>query len=70
MDANKILGAELIDLVFEGRNKNYGAYELRTQYNKRLRNSLLLTASIGLLLVLVSFLSSLDSLGLFLVSLH
>jgi len=60
MDANKILGAELIDLVFEGRNKNYGAYELRTQYNKRLRNALLLTASIGLLLVLVSFLSSLD----------
>jgi protein TonB len=60
MDANKILGAELIDLIFEGRNKSYGAYELRTGYNKRLRNSLLLTVAIGLLILLLSFISSLD----------
>ncbi|MFZ9589853.1 MAG: energy transducer TonB [Chitinophagaceae bacterium] len=61
MDANKILGTELIDLVFEGRNKSYGAYELRTQYNKRLRNALIITASIALLLLLGSFLSSLST---------
>jgi protein TonB len=60
MDANKILSADLIDLIFEGRNKSYGAYELRTGYNKRLRNSLLLTVAIGLLILLLSFLSSLD----------
>jgi protein TonB len=60
MDANKILSSELIDLVFEGRNKDYGAYELRKDYNKRLRNALILTASVGLLLVLASFISSLD----------
>jgi protein TonB len=60
MDANKILGADLIDLIFEGRNKSYGAYELRTGYNKRLRNSLLLTVAIGLLILLLSFISSLD----------
>jgi hypothetical protein len=24
MDANKILSTELIDLIFEGRNKSYG----------------------------------------------
>jgi len=60
MDANKILSSELIDLVFEGRNKEYGAYELRKDYNKRLRNALILTASVGLLLVLASFISSLD----------
>jgi len=36
MDANKILSSELVDLVFEGRNKDYGAYELRKDYNKRL----------------------------------
>jgi protein TonB len=60
MDANKILSADLIDLVFEGRNKNYGAYELRTGYNKRLRNSLLLTVALGLLILLLSFISSLD----------
>jgi len=60
MDANKILSSELIDLVFEGRNKDYGAYQLRKDYNKRLRNALILTASVGLLLVLASFISSLD----------
>jgi protein TonB len=60
MDANKILSADLIDLVFEGRNKSYGAYELRTQYNKRLKTALLITAGIALLLLLITFLSSLD----------
>ncbi len=60
MDANKILGADLIDLVFEGRNKSYGAYELRTGYNTRLRNALLLTVAFALLILLLSFISSLD----------
>jgi protein TonB len=36
MDANKILSADLLDIVFDGRNKEYGAYELRKSYNKRL----------------------------------
>jgi protein TonB len=60
MDANKILDADLIDLVFEGRNKGYGAYELRTQYNKRLRNALIVTISAFCLLLLLGFLSTLD----------
>ena len=29
MENVQILQAELLDLLFEGRNKNYGAYELR-----------------------------------------
>lgn len=36
MDATKILQADIIDIVFDGRNKAYGAYELRRAYNKRL----------------------------------
>jgi protein TonB len=60
MDANKILSSELVDLVFEGRNKDYGAYELRKDYNKRLRNALILTASLAMLIMLASFISSLD----------
>ena len=36
MDANKIMNADILDIVFEGRNKEYGAYELRRSYNKRL----------------------------------
>ncbi|RYZ00579.1 MAG: energy transducer TonB, partial [Chitinophagaceae bacterium] len=57
MEANKILNADLLDLVFEGRNKAYGAYDLRKSYNKRIRTALLVTASIFLLALLFSFLS-------------
>src|SRR6218665_2249896 len=32
---NNVTLDERSNLVFEGRNQNYGAYELRTNYNKR-----------------------------------
>ena len=58
MDANKILSTDLLDLIFEGRNKEYGAYELRKQYNKRLTMALVITAGTLLLIGLTSFLVS------------
>lgn len=36
MNSNEILTADLIDILFEGRNKAYGAYDLRKTYNKRI----------------------------------
>ena len=36
MEANKIMNADVLDIIFEGRNKSYGAYELRKTYNRRL----------------------------------
>ncbi|RAJ10928.1 protein TonB [Chitinophaga skermanii] len=51
METNKILQSDFIDLLFNGRNQDYGAYELRKSYNKRVRNSILATFSISLLLV-------------------
>ena len=36
MKSDQILKADLLDLVFDNRNKNYGAYELRKNYRKRL----------------------------------
>jgi protein TonB len=36
MEPNKILSADILDIVFEGRNKEYGAYELRKTYRRRL----------------------------------
>ncbi len=36
MEVNKILNADILDIIFEGRNKEYGAYDLRKTYNKRL----------------------------------
>jgi protein TonB len=36
MKADMILKSDLIDLVFESRNKDYGAYQLRKLYSKHL----------------------------------
>ena len=36
MEANKILDADVLDLIFENRNKEYGAYILRKTYSRRL----------------------------------
>jgi protein TonB len=55
MEANRILTAELLDIIFDGRNKEYGAYDLRNTYNERLRSSLLIMAGIALLIFIVSF---------------
>ena len=48
MDVNKILKTDYLDLLFEGRNKKYGGYELRKNYPKRALRSLLLIAGIGI----------------------
>ena len=42
MDPQQILKADLDDLVFEGRNKSYGAYFLRKKYGRHLMLALLL----------------------------
>ncbi len=48
MEANKILSADVLDLIFEDRNKDYGAYDLRKTYNKRIILALVITASVGI----------------------
>ena len=40
MDINKIQSADILDILFDGRNKEYGAYELRKSYNKRIKFSM------------------------------
>ena len=40
MDINKIQSADILDILFDGRNKEYGAYELRKTYNKRIKFSM------------------------------
>jgi len=51
MNATKISGNDFLDILFDGRNKDYGAYDLRRRYNKRVRNAILGTTAIALLLV-------------------
>lgn len=47
MKPNEILSARLIDVIFDGRNKAYGAYELRKTYSQRIKKALLLTSLIA-----------------------
>ncbi|HMJ48634.1 MAG TPA: energy transducer TonB [Ferruginibacter sp.] len=54
MEANKILNADVLDIIFEGRNKSYGAYDLRKSYNGRLTRALIITASVLLIVFLGS----------------
>jgi protein TonB len=57
MEANKILQSGFIDILFEGRNKMYGAYELRKTYNKRITKALLGMLLFMLVLVISYFTS-------------
>ena len=54
MEANKILQSDLLDLIFEGRNKDYGAYELRKKYNRRIVLALGITAAIAVAAILAT----------------
>lgn len=58
MEKNKILQASLLDIVFDDRNKMYGAYELRTKYSGRLSKALLTTGTLALVVLLASFVGS------------
>jgi periplasmic protein TonB len=58
MELHKILSADLLDLVFENRNKDYGAYDLRKTYHKRVVRSLVITSSVALLALLGSALAN------------
>lgn len=51
MEANKILHADLLDLVFEGRNKDYGAYDLRKKYNRRILLALAITTAVAIVAI-------------------
>jgi len=56
MEANKILQSDTLDILFENRNKEYGAYELRRQYHSRLSVAMLITGGLGLVFFMSSFL--------------
>lgn len=57
MDSNKILSANILDLIFDNRNKEYGAYELRNTYPERITKALIITSGILLLFIAGTFLA-------------
>lgn len=54
MNTQNILNANILDILFDGRNKAYGAYDLRKNYNKRLVKALAGTLGICLLFTMGS----------------
>ncbi|MBO9200474.1 MULTISPECIES: energy transducer TonB [Niastella] len=50
MESSTILTADILDIIFEGRNKEYGAYDLRRTYGRRLTVSITVMLSVILLL--------------------
>ena len=57
MDINKLKDADILDIIFEGRNKEYGAYDLRRTYNRRMKIALSGLVLIILLVFLSAFLN-------------
>lgn len=45
------MSSDILDIVFDGRNKDYGAYDLRRNYNKRLTIALLVMGGVVLALL-------------------
>ncbi len=58
MDVNKILTADILDIIFEGRNKEYGAYQLRRTYNKRITYAIVGTVLVCLLFLVGSLVAN------------
>ena len=54
MERNQILKSDILDILFDGRNKDYGAYDLRKTYNKRLTFALVGTIALILLFLIGS----------------
>lgn len=58
MEKMQILTADLLDIIFDGRNKNYGAYDLRKSYSRRMEWALAGTAIVCLLFIVGNLLAN------------
>lgn len=54
MTNNEILKADLLDIIFEKRNKDYGAYAIRRSYNHRLLTAMGAALSVFLLFIFIN----------------
>ena len=57
MEASQIIQANILEIIFEGKNKAYGAYYLRKTYNKRITTALIVTVSLLLLTIIISMIT-------------
>jgi len=52
MEAQQILQSNILDILFEGKNKDYGAYDLRNTYHKRITTALIIMVALICLLII------------------
>lgn len=58
MESNQILQANILEIIFEGKNKAYGAYDLRKTYNKRIATALIFMISTIIISIISSIIAS------------
>ena len=58
MEPDKIMHSNLLDILFDGKNKEYGAYELRKNYNHRITIAIISIAFICVLFFLTQLLAN------------
>ncbi len=51
METQSILQSDFLDILFDGKNKNYGAYDLRKTYDQRIKIALITTCTITAIVV-------------------
>lgn len=61
MTNERILQSDILDILFENRNKDYGAYALRKGYNSRLMIAIVAALSIILVFIVINFLTHKNS---------
>lgn len=66
MTSELIIQSDVLDIIFEKRNKLYGAYTIRKFYNKRLINSLAVTLITATILCAFTFIHKND--GIFIIA--
>jgi hypothetical protein len=59
MNEDQLRQADLDDIVFQFRNKAYGAYDLRQEYRNSLRTAMLMT--VGMVLMMMALLTSFNT---------
>ncbi|MCA0333128.1 MAG: energy transducer TonB [Bacteroidetes bacterium] len=58
MKREEILRADMLDILFEGRNKAYGAYDLRKRYPKFVARAILITVVLTVAILSYSFIKN------------
>ena len=57
MESSQILQANILEIIFEGKNKAYGAYYLRKTYNKRITTALIVMISLLFFTIIISMIA-------------